>query len=233
MKQTKQDHDTERERLQQELLAREVDEELRQEQLMALWRKYRAFVVGGVIAVLLAVSGFEAYQSWYYRVRLNESDSFENAVLMAYQGDDEAALAAFQHLAAEARTGYRSLAQMQIAGIYLKQGKKTEMLSTLKALMEDTSAPEALRAVATLSYVGHQTDTDHSAELKRLIAPWINNPDSSYYGSAVELSALLSLNAGKQEEAITLLKTALNAPSLAAPTRDRLKTILTLLEREK
>ena len=44
---------------QRDALAREVDEELRREQLMKLWEKYGIFVIGVVVLIILGIGGYK------------------------------------------------------------------------------------------------------------------------------------------------------------------------------
>ena len=61
----------------------EVDEEMEQERLTQMWEKYRTWIIGGVSAILILTAGFQIYQSWWKNVRLNESDAFEQAMILS------------------------------------------------------------------------------------------------------------------------------------------------------
>src|SRR5262245_23763214 len=47
---------------QRDSLAREVDEELRREQLLKLWEKYGTYVVAAAVLLMIAVGGVKYYQ---------------------------------------------------------------------------------------------------------------------------------------------------------------------------
>ena len=70
----------------------EVDEELQQERLAEWWKKYSWLVYGGIAAILLVTAGAEWYRAHQMRLRLSESDAFETATLLAYQGKNEEAI---------------------------------------------------------------------------------------------------------------------------------------------
>lgn len=216
-------------RLQQELLAKEVDEEMHREKMRALWMKYRFVVLGFVIGVLLITVGLEVFQSWRTRVSMKDSDAFENAVILAYTGNPDKAITALQEIAKKSHTGYEYLAQMKIAGILFQQGKDTEALDMLKKVI-DSGAPKELKSVATLSYVGHQIDTANAQELQKMLTPLLksNNP---YRASAAELSAALYLKENNKQEAIAVLKGAIS-DELASPfVKERLNGLLTVIEK--
>src|SRR5262245_64677426 len=57
---------------QRDSLAREVDEELRREQLLKLWEKYGTYVVAAIALIVVGVGGVKYYQ---YRTRSEEHTS--------------------------------------------------------------------------------------------------------------------------------------------------------------
>ena len=212
-------------RIQQRIFEREVDEELRQEQLAKLWKKYRFLVFGGVIGVILGTIAVEWYGAWRTKISLDESDRYEQALVQSVQGQTDEALEALANLTDTGRTGYRYLSQLEIAGILLKSGDTDRALTVLKGLSDDTAAPTGLRSVALLSYVGHQIETAPATELKQALAPMVSDPNGAFYGMAVELTALIDINNGQPEQAIALLNTALQTQNLAPQMRERLTVL--------
>lgn len=222
----------EAERLQQAILEREVEEELQKERLLKFWKKYRTLLISSVIGVILVTAGTEVYRSWHHKVRLNESDQFEQAILLNYKGEQNQAIEKFQTLSTEARTGYKYLAQMRLAAIYLSTDKKQEGLKLLKELMDNSSAPDGLRSIARLSYVGNQIDTASAANLEKELAPLLAQKNA-YYVSAVELQTLLLLSQNKQTDAIALIQNALLQPALNQEAKKRLTNLLSVIEKQE
>ena len=62
----------------QENLFKEIDEELRQEKMTVLWKKYGIFVMGAAVLVVGSVAAFQAWQTWDTNRRSAESAQFEN-----------------------------------------------------------------------------------------------------------------------------------------------------------
>ena len=196
-------------KIQQQVLDREVDEELQHEQMVAFWKKYSPFIFAVIFVVLLVVSGMEFYKSWLLHTRMKESDIYENAVLLAYQGNSDAAKASFDKLIQTGKTHYKELSSLQKAGLFLKEGKKEEGVALLKSLMEDASAPAPIRALSTVAYVQNLVDeTENPEQLRLFLTPYLN-ADNPWYGSAAEMSAVLYLKEGKKEEAADILNKAL------------------------
>lgn len=212
--------------IQQRIFEREVDEELRQEQLRNLWKKYRFFVFGLVIAIILGTIATEWYQDYRIKVRTAESDRYENAVLMSVTGQKEKALSDLAQLSEDGKTGYRYVAQLEQADIYFQNNQIAEGLAALKKVADDSSAPKALRHAATLIYVGKQADTGNTAELKEMLSDILADQKSPFFASASELMAVLQIISGEKKEAVDTLEKALMMPSLTPQLKERMTTVL-------
>jgi len=215
-----------RQKYQEKALELEVDEELRQDKLNEFWKKYRYIICGAIFAVLSITAGCEIYQTWWTKVRLKESDIFEQGVVAAYSGNYEKARPHFQQLADSAKTGYRYLAQIELAGIALHHNDKAQALPLLKEVME-SSAPKALRSVATLSYVGNQLDTMDSAQALSLLQPLLD--ETSFVVPASQLAIAIYMQSNQEAQAQALLEKALSLPNLTKDAKNKLETLQTMI----
>jgi len=211
--------------IQQRIFEREVDEELRQEKLAKMWKKYRFLIIGGAIGVVLVTIASEWYGSWQQKIKSAESDRLEQALILATKGNEQEALVQFKQLGADGKTGYRYIAQMEEAALLLKTNKQRQGLEALQALAADTKAPQPIRDLAVVSYVGNRLDTGDTQKLKQMIQPLTQNENGAFYGQAVELASWLHLISGEQKEAQNLIKQALAGQNLSPQVRDRLKLL--------
>jgi hypothetical protein len=216
------------EKIQQAIFEREVDEELQRERLRALWQKYRFAVIGFVVGILLVTIGNEVYHSWRQKVSLAESDSFENAAILAYTGETDKATEILKKLATDGETGYAPLAEMKLAGIYFSQNKNEEAIASLNKVI-NSNAPEQLKAVATIAYVGQQFETEDSTKLQALLKPYLTGT-SSFVGSAAELSAALYLKENDEAAAVNVLNNTINNPKTAPAVKQRLSELLSAIK---
>jgi len=205
----------------------EVDEDLQQERLNRFWKKYRWLVYGAVVLILAATAGIQLYQSWRMKVRLAESDTYENAVLAIFAPQPDKARPALQELADNGRTGYKYLAQLELAGLAARQNDVPKALEEFKNLM-NSNAPESLRAVATLSYIGHQVDSADPKELLKQVEPYLNNP--YFVGMAAELATVLYIRDNRPQDAQSMLRKALALPNISDITETRLKALIQMIE---
>jgi hypothetical protein len=93
----------------------EVDEEVRREQLKKLWDRYSIFIIAGALLVIAAVGGWRGYQYLEAKKAAEAGAAFEKAADLADHGKHAEAEAAFSKLAAEAPSGYRTLARLRAA----------------------------------------------------------------------------------------------------------------------
>lgn len=205
----------------------EVDEDLQQERLNRFWQKYRGFIYIAVVLILAATAGVQVYQSWRMKVRLAESDAFESAVTKIFAQKPDEARPVLQDLAVSGRTGYKYLARLELAGLAVRQNDMKTALAEFKTLI-NSKAPETLKSVATLSYIGHQIDTGDTKELLKLVEPQLN--DAAFVGIAAELATILYLRDKEPEKAKNMLKKALQMPNLSEVVQKRLKDLIVMVE---
>ncbi len=214
--------------LAQDVLINEVTEDLHNEQIMNMWKKYRVWILLAVIFVIGSIAAMEGYLSWRTKTRLAESDVYEQAAVLNAMGQTDAALAKYASLD-NAKTDYRYLAKMRQAGILFEQGKDADALALLDALRQDKSAPQTLQAIAALGFVSHQIETGDVATLQSILNPYMT-VGNKWYGTAVEMSILLLLRDGQSEKAIKMLNEALSMTNVPAGVKDRLSVLKKALE---
>lgn len=211
----------------QEALIQEVNDDLKAEHLQKMWNKYRKYVFGAVFLILLGTMAVQFYQNARLKVRLAESDKYENAAVLNAKGESEGALAVYRELQ-DGRTNYKYLSQMRTAGILFEQEKDKEALDILNALRQDKDAPEALRSVAAIGYVSHLVDTGDVKELQDILNPMMT-PGNAWYGTASELSVLLLLREDEVEKAKRLLDESLKQ-DISPVVKGRLEVWKNILE---
>ena len=212
-------------KIQQRILEREVDEDLRQERLAAWWKKYRFVVLGGVVCVILGTIACEWYQAWQTKIKTAESDQFEQALVWVSQDQTEPALAALDRLAESGKTGYRYLAQLEKAGFLITHQREQEGYALLAKIMDDSQTPQPLQDAATLAFVGHQLGQEKAATLQQRLASIVARPKSAFYGEAMVLKAMLEILEHNPQAAQQTIQTALTAENLTPVVRQQLTTL--------
>ena len=194
----------EREAAQQDGFLREVDEALREEQMVNAFKRF-AKPVGAVITVgLLALAG---YMLWDHSVKSAAHERSEKAVLAfdkMQAGQFDAAAADLAPLLKDGTAGSRAVAAMNLAALNLEQGKDDEAAKQFGAIAADPAMPKPFRDLATIRAVTIRYDTMKPEEVIAKLKP-LAVPGNAFFGSAGELLALAYLDAGKPDQAGALL----------------------------
>ncbi len=136
---------------------REVDEALRRERLVRLWRRYRYPLLGLIALVVLVVGGRAYWLSAGEARRLDEETRYVGA-LTAPAAETGATLLSLQLLSQEGTPGYRLLASLRLARLLLREGRPQEAVQHLQALAADESFPSFYRELAELYALQLQPD---------------------------------------------------------------------------
>lgn len=209
-------------------LFREVDEEVRREQLMKLWRKYGPFATGAAIAVVIAVVGVIGWQQYQSDRRATESARFTEAARIAQGGDLQKAAEAFATLAEESGSGYRALASLRHAAALADLGRREEAVAAFERLANDTGADELLRELARLLAAYHLIGQASLQELLARLQPLAADGRPFRY-SAQELIALARLAGGETAAAKQDFAKLADDPFAPAGVRDRASEMLRAL----
>jgi hypothetical protein len=200
-----------RDEAQQDVFLREVDDALRQDEMLGVFKNYGrqiALVVGLGLAAFAGVLWWNNHKT---SVAGEQGEQLTLALDDVDQGKIDPANKQLQTLAEGADAGPKAAAQMMRAGIALKQGKRDEALKLFAAVAADTSAPQPYRDLAEIRGVATNFDAMPPQQvidrLKRLAVP--GNP---WFGSAGELVGMAYL---KQNN------TALAGPLFGAIAKDK------------
>lgn len=193
---------------------REVDEEVRKDQLQSLWKRYGVYVIAAAVAIVVATAANVGWREYRESQRLKESDRFLSAAGLLQQGRTEAAITGFADLAETAGTGYAVLARLQEAAARAGAGDLEAAAIALDRLASDGDADRLYRDLAQLLYVMMRLDSGAPADLERRLAP-LAAEGSAWRYSAQELQALLWRRQGERgraREAFQALSTDEQAP---------------------
>ena len=93
----------------------EVDEDLRRERLKRIWDRYSLLIIAVAVLIVGGVGGWRGYTYFEGKKTAEAGAAFDRAADLAEQNKHAEAEAAFTKLAAEAPSGYRTLARLRAA----------------------------------------------------------------------------------------------------------------------
>lgn len=198
---------------------REIDEELRRDQLARIWRRFGGLIVTGAVLVVLGTAGYVAWQRWE-RSTAQEETLRLVSTLGAAEGSDPAALARdLGAFAQDAHGGRAVLARLYEAGLMAEAGdREGAALAYDEVAASDAGQP--YRDLATLLAVMNRLETGEPAELRARLAP-LTGRDNPWHYSARELDALLMLRAGDRAGAAKTFTELSEDPAAPQGVRSR------------
>lgn len=204
----------------QDNLIREIEEELRQENLNKLWKKYGNVVMGAAVLLVVSVAGFKGWQSYDNEQRAKAAAVLIDATRAAETGKPQDALAALTRLGDDAPGGYAMLARFQAAALLAKSGDKTAAATAYGALAEDTGVDALYRDLAAVLAGLNEVDTADPASLRQRMAR-ITDDTNPWRYSAREIMALTSVRSGNKAEARSQFEALAKDPATPTSLRQR------------
>ncbi len=209
---------------------REIDEELKQENYLRLWKKYGSRVMTGVAVVLLLVAAYYGWQRYQENQRLSASNRYSEAQALVAGGKHEQAAAVFAALADNGPGSYRTLARLQRAALRADGGDVAGAVEIYDNVAADDSVDPALRHAATILSVLNSLDLPKidRAKLDAKLAA-LDTPTGPWRFSARELKALLALKAGDAKAAKDLYRQLADNADAPQSMRARAAEMLAVL----
>lgn len=204
-------------------LLQEVDEAVRKDRLDTIMQRYGRWIIGGVIAALLAFGG---YLYWSHRQDIARGEQAEELVAAFEKlnaNQPRAATADLDKLVAEGDPAYRAVALMQQANIKARTGDLKAAAALMAKVAADTKLDPALRDLALIRQTAFEYDTLKPEMVIARMKPMVDakDPASSWFASAAELSATAHYQLGQYDQAGALYGRIAKTPDVAKSLESR------------
>lgn len=216
----------------QDALLRQINEEVRREQLAKLWDKYGVLALGAVAAILLIVFGWRFYQNEVANAARRAGAQFAEAGQLLTEKKTADAIAAFESIAKTGPSGYAQLARLRLAANARTNGRDQDALNQLQAVADDTSASPLFRSFAKLQIASLKVDSGNFTEVKNQLNDLLNDQSPWRY-SAQELLGLAAYKAGDYAEARKAYESLLIARDAPQSVAQRAQIAMALITREE
>lgn len=199
---------------------REVDEELRREQVADAARRWGLWVAGAIVAALAVFGGWAIWQHHRQSVRGEEGERIQAAFDAVAAGNTQAAAGPLAALSGSNSPGYRSLARFAQADLKLQAHDVKGAVALFASVANDSAAGEPLRGLALIRQTSAEFDTLPPATVAARLKPLAvrGNP---YFGSAGELSALAYLKMNRPDVASALFSQLAGEETVPSTIRQR------------
>ena len=181
-----------------EAFLREVDEELRRDELQSLWMRFGRLAVAAILLVLAAWGGWLYWQDRQTKAAGAEGEQLSQALDDLQSGNPAAAEIKLATLAGSKQTGYRASAKMAQAGIAIEKNDLSGAARIFGEVSKDTSIAQPWRDLALIRQTSAEFDTIKPEIVVARMRPLAvkGNP---WFGSAGEMAAAAYLKMGKPE----------------------------------
>ncbi|WP_096701008.1 tetratricopeptide repeat protein [Magnetospirillum sp. 15-1] len=197
-----------------DLLIKEVDEDLRQEELNKLWKKHGGLLTGAAVVLVLAVAGWQGWQGWEAKQRQAASSRYSETAVLVEQGKKDEAAEVLGKLVAEGPKGYRLLAELRRADMLQQAGDFAGAAALYGKVAADGSVDKVYRDMSAIRAAYLVLDSGDAAAIEKSVEP-LAAEASSWRHSAREILALVALKRGDAPRAAELF--AKIAEDAAAP----------------
>ncbi|MDB5718596.1 MAG: hypothetical protein JWM38_2023 [Sphingomonas bacterium] len=185
-----------------EAFYREVDDELRREQLATVWQRYGRIALIVIALALVAFAGYLWWQHERTKQAGRDSEALTAVLTDLGTGKTAGAKAKLDQLAQSSRPAYSATARLTSAAMAIEANDTKGAVTQYRAIADDSSVPAAFRDLALIRQTALEYDAlppaDVIARLKPLAVT--GNP---WFGSAGEMVAVAHLK--------------MNQPALAGP----------------
>jgi hypothetical protein len=184
----------------EEAFFREVDEELRRDQLGNVWRRYGRLLIALVLVALAAFGGYLWWQAERDKAAGLAGEQLAGAIDALNDGKTGEADAKLKALAAGDQDGYSALAKLTQAARKLQNGDDKGAAAAYMEIALDKTIADPLRDVALVRGTAAAFDTLPSKAAIDRLAP-LAKPGNPWFGSAGEMTAVSWMKLGKPQKA--------------------------------
>ena len=207
---------------------REVEENLRRDQLRDFSKKYAGWMIAGVVLFLAAAGGWIYWQD--YRAKQSEKSVEELAQVYADSGK-AGAVNVDQRLDTMSKNGAKAVRASALyarADEALQANDAKTATERFRQIAADSSLPQPYRDLALIRQTALEFDALKPDQVIARLQP-LANPGTPWFGSAGELTAMALIKQGKKADAGRLLAQISRDPGVPGAMRGRASQLATTL----
>lgn len=185
---------------QNDAFLREVDENLRRDQMEGIAKTYGKWIVAAIILFLAAVGGW-----LYWQHRQSEQAAAESEEIHRVFGDVAASRLddvpeRLQALEGSHSETVRASAMLTRAAVALESNKRADAVALYRQVSNDEGLPQAYRDAGTIRATALEFDTLKPEDVIARLEP-LAKPGHPWFGSAGEMTGLALIRQGQNKRA--------------------------------
>lgn len=211
-----------------EVLMREIDEAVRQDDMAQFANTFGKPLLGLLIAGIAAFGGYLYWDSQVESELEAQSESLVAALDQAQAGNFSSANDLAASLVSEGEGGAATAALMLQGSIAMQEGRNADAAAFFAQVAGDENAPPAMRDLAAIREITANYDERDPDEVISRLKP-LAVPGNPWFGSAGELVAMAYLEKGEREQAGTLFGEVAKSEEVPESLRSRARQMAGLL----
>jgi hypothetical protein len=201
---------------------REVDENLRRDQMHDFFKAYGSWLIAAVVLFLAASGGF----IWWKQHRVEQHGAQVEKLAQIYKdigtGNTGPAPQQLDELSKDGSKAVRATAMFARAAVALQQGDVKLATDTYKSIAGDSGLPKPYRDAALIRQTTLEFDQLQPQDVITRLQPFAK-PGEPWFGTAGEMTAMAMVKQGKRQEAGQLF--AAIAKDAAVPQTIRARAV--------
>ena len=203
-----------------ETFVREVDENLRRDQMQNFFKAYGSWLIVAVVLFLGASGGF----IWWKQHQVQQSQAQVEKLAQIYKdigsGNTSQSPQQLDEISKSGSKAVRASALFARAALALQQNDVKLATSTYKTIANDDGLPDPYRDAALIRQTALEFDQLKPEEAIARLQP-LAKPGEPWFGSAGEMTALAMIKQGRKQEAGQLFAAIAKDQSVPETIRDR------------
>lgn len=181
-----------------EAFLREVDDELRRDQLAGFWKRWGIAVAIAVLVGLVAFGGW----IWWQHEQTKKNDLLGEQMTQILTdleaGKEQGVEARLKPLLESGNAGYRATARFTLAGLKLRKSNLAGAAADFKVVADDAEAPKPYRDLALVRQTATEYDSLKPEDVVARLKP-LAQKGNPWFGSAGEMVAVAYMNMKKPD----------------------------------
>ncbi len=208
---------------------REVDEELRRDQLKELWDRFGMLFIAVCVAVVAITAGYNGWVWWQEKQATEAGDRYLAALQLIDGKDSARARQALEEIAGSGAGGYGMLARLRSAALAAQSGDTSTAMAGFDAIADDHGADQTIRDLARLraGLIALDSGDLNGAESRVAALTTAGNP---WRHAAREISGTLAYARGDLAAARQRFATIRSDVEAPADARSRAGLMLSLID---
>ena len=203
-----------------ETFVREVDENLRRDQLRDFFKAHGSWVIAAVILFLAASGGLIWWRQHQQQRAEAQVEEFAALFKDIGAGSSSQLPQKLDNLSQSGSKAVRASAIFARAALAIQQGDIKTAISTYKSAVADSGLPQPYRDAALIRQTALEFDQLQPQELITRLEP-LAKPGEPWFGSAGEMTALALAKQGKRQEAGSLFAAIARDNTVPSSIRER------------